>query len=358
MAEGSTSIGLQKLLTQATTQGALSIHLSCGSPPAFRARGELTFLESFGVVSPDVMNRFIVELLNPDELEQFTHKKHVSIAKNLSREHRYRVNVFYQKQLPALSMYSLPIRVRPLSELKIPRSADVVLHLDKGLVVVSGPYGSGKTTLLFGILEELNKSFHKRILTIEKPIEYLLENKQSMIQQMEVGKDVDSFREALIAARDEDYNVVYISDIQTEPVMPEVFELIASGKLVLVELSSLSSVNAIQDILSLSSRHGVGHASSVCADGLEAVFNVRLLPGTAMDEVMAMEVVIMLPEIKSLLRDERLMSIEGVIQTNRRQGLITIDQSIADLINEGVITSEVGLEHARDHNFLKGLMKE
>jgi len=358
MADSSPSMVLQKILTQATTQRAVSIHLSCGSPPALRARGELSFLETFGVVSPDVMNRLIIELLSPEELEIFTHKKNISVAKNLSREHRYRVHVFYQKQLPALSLYSLPVRVKPLSELRVPRSTKVVLQLDKGLVVVSGPCGSGKTTLLFGILEECNQKFHKRILTIEKPIEYLLENRESLVQQMEVGKDVDSFREALVAARDEDYDIVYISDIQSEPVLPEVFELISSGKLVLLELSSLSSVNALQDILSLAVRHGVNHAASACADAVEVVFNLRLLPGISMDEVMATEVLIMLPEVKALLRDERLLPIEGIIQTNRRQGLETLDQSIADLVNDGFVSSEVALQYARDQNFLKGLIKE
>lgn len=358
MIESSPNLLLQKILSQASTQGAVNIHLSCGSLPALRVQGRLMFLESFEIVSPEMLNRFIVELLTPEELERFTHAKQISVSKTLSRETRYRIHAFYQKNLPSLSLHALPLKIPPFQELHLPKSLSGVFRLEKGLVVVSGPYGSGKTTVLFGFLEAFNMTEQKRILTIEKPIEYLLENKQSMIQQIEIGRDINSFKEAIISAREEDYNVVYISDLQEEPILADLFDLIASGKLVFVEMNALSTVAAIQDLIAQAVRQGISHASDVCADSVEMVLNLRLLPARPSGEVIASEVLIMLPELRTLVREEKFLQIEGVLQTAKRQGLATLDQSIAVFVNEGkVLLSEV-LEYARDPAYLKSLVKE
>lgn len=358
MLDSSPNLLLQKILAQAISQGAVDIHLSCGSPPAIRVQGELRFLESFGVLSPDMVNRFIVELASPEELEVYNQKKNLSVSKTLSRETRYRIHAFYQKNLPALSLHSLPIQIMTWADLELPQSVSAVFHLEKGLVVVSGPYNSGKTTVLFAMLEELNRLGGRRILSVERPIEYVLEDEKSMIQQMEVGRDVASFREALTAAREEDYDVVYVSDLIGEEVLGSVFDLIASGKLVIVELNALSAVGAIQDLLAQCIRQGIAHASDVCADNLELVLNIRLVPTESRGERLASEVLIMLPELRTLVREEKFLQIEGVLETAKRQGLTTLDQSIAELVNRGKISKQTAFEYARDPVYLKSLMKE
>ena len=239
--------------------------------------------------------------------------------------------------------------VRDFNALHLPPAVAELPSLANGLVIVAGVYGSGKTTTLGAIIEQVNQRQKKRILTLENTIEIVFTNQQSIVEQREIGKDVPSLAAGLRYCQNEDIDIVMVADTRDESAeaMSLILELAASNSLVLLEMHADSAQRALEKILdAFPQSPAVCGARTLLADVLEAVVVQRLLPKNGGGQVMAWEILLGTPAIRSVLRTGKLEQLESVIQTSGGEGMVSMTTSLVRLVQGGQISQADALAAA------------
>lgn len=185
-------IFLNKVLTEAAKRNASSLHLTIGSAPMIRINGRLSVLEEENMITAEMAEKIIDSFASREEKAALAENKEIVLVKTFAGNFRFRINIFYQKDLPSLSFHYIPATVKNLVDLKLPPALNNLLRLKSGLFIIAGSYGSGKTTTAAALIEEINKNHKRRIITIEDPIENLFVSKKSLIEQRQVGRDARS----------------------------------------------------------------------------------------------------------------------------------------------------------------------
>ena len=198
------SIFLNRILSETTKKGASSLHFSVGSQPLARVDGRLIKMENEDIITSDAIGNILNSFISSEEKATLDKEKEVVIVKVFAGKFRFRVNAFYQKGLLSLSFNHIPGIIRSLEDLGLPNIFKEVINLKSGLLVVAGPHNSGRSTTAAAFIEELNKKEKKYIITIEDPIEYSFINKESIVEQRQVGRDVRSYSEGIRLCLDED----------------------------------------------------------------------------------------------------------------------------------------------------------
>ena len=208
------SILLNRILSEMVQKNGSDLHLTVGGPPMLRISGQLSPLAGYEMLTAEIINKIADTLLNAEEKAEVKEKKGLILVKNISN-FRFRLNVFYQKGLIALSFHFIPAAIKNFHELGFDEQLSAaLLKAGSGLLIIAGAYGSGKTTTAVSLIEEFNKSKPLNIVTVEEPIEYLLVGKKSLIAQREVGKDALTVAEALDYCLSEDVDLAYINEIK------------------------------------------------------------------------------------------------------------------------------------------------
>lgn len=324
-------------------RSAISLHLSVGSPPILKIDNILSEMENESIVSTELVNKIIGSFLSDDEKIKLEKEKEIIVVKNLAGDFRFRINIFYQKELPSLSFHHIPEIIKSPKELKLPQIINNLVNISSGLFIISGSQLSGKTTTVASIIEEINKISKKFIITIEDPIEYVFKNQKSIIEQRQVGRDVISVESGLKHCLEKDADIIYISEIKEEfeKAMPLVIEMAAGNALVLLEVNADSVLRAIDKILnSLEKKSSAETARFAMADVLIGAVNQKLLPHRGGGLVVACEIMLMNPPIKSLIRDGKIYQIESIIQTSKREGMINMGKAIEELIKSGEVKQD------------------
>ncbi len=337
------SIYLNKLLSGAAKKGASSLHLSIGSVPVMRINGRLTLMESEEMMTSDLISKIVRSFASEEELEKLEKERSLVLAKTFAGNFRFRVNIFYQKNSLSLSFNYISGIIRDLNDLDLPEQLTSVINLNSGLLILAGPDNSGKTSTAASFIEEMNKNRKKYIMTIEDPIEYVFINKQSMIEQREIGKDVKSYSQGLEHFLNEDVDVVYIDEIKKdfEKAVPLILELASGNSLVIFEMNADNSIRVIEKILNSSPKSSSQEAMRYnLADVLVGVIAHRLIPSIGGGMALAKEILITTSPIKSLIREGKIYQIESSLETSRGEGMISLKKSVEELINNGKITKE------------------
>lgn len=338
------SIYLNSLITNLVKKGASSLHLTVGTVPVIRVDGSLIPLRDEEVVSADIVNQIVNSFIQDDEKEQLEKNREVVITKIFNNNFRFRVNIFYQKNLISLSFNYIPNVIRNYNDLGLPDQLRNSLFKKSGLIMVAGSHDSGKTSTIASLIEEINKKEKRYIITLENPIEYVFVNKQSVIEQRQVGRDVISYEKGLEACLDEDVDVVYLDEIfndRLEKTVPMILELAAGNAVVIVELNAESSISAIEKILHMAKTESRTEAFRYSlADVLVGVVAQKLIPRRGGGMVMAMEVVMVNSAVRSLIREGKFYQFDSIVQTSRGEGMQSMKRSISDLINRGEISQE------------------
>lgn len=324
-------------------KGASSLHLTVGSPPTIRVDNELIAIKGEDIASIELINKIINSLIDEEENKKLAKEKEAVLVKELAGSFRFRINIFYQKNLPAISFYYVPNAVKNIADLKLPQVLNEIIKLNSGLFVIAGPYGSGKTTTAIALIEEINKNYTKNIITIEDPIEYLFIGKKSIIAQRQVGRDVISFEDGLRYSLEEDADLIYAGEIKKEfqSAMPLILELAAGNSLVILEINADSSVRAVEKILASLEEKISAEAARYClADVLIGVIVQRLIPRRGGGLVMVPEILLASSAVKSLVREGKIYQLDSVIQTSRKEGMISMEKSIEELLKSGEIREE------------------
>lgn len=337
------SIFLNRILTETAKSGASSLHLTVGVAPTIRKDGQLSHVEEGNIITADLVNKIMASFVTEEEMVRLTKNKEIVLIKQFAGNFRFRVNIFYQKKLPSLSFHFIPENLNSFESLKLPQALKDLMESNSGLFIVAGSKFSGKTTTASIIVEEINRNYKKRIVTIENPIEHLFVGKKSLIEQRQVGDDVTSVLAGVQYCFEEDVDVIYIGEIREEfdVAIPTILELAAGNSLVILEINAESSIRAIEKVLNpLKDKMGAEVARYHLADVLSGVLVQELIPRLGGGMAMANEVVITTPPVKSLIREGKVYQLDSVIQTSRKDGMISMSKSKEDLIAAGEIKPE------------------
>lgn len=321
-------------------KGASSLHLSVGSSPVVRIDDKLSSLENEGIITAEILEKISGSFLEEGEFKSLKEDREIVVVKTFGGNFRFRVNVFYQKDLLSLSFNFISTAVRGLADLPLPRQLKEKINLNSGLMIVAGPNDSGKTSTAIAFLEEVNKNEKRYIITLENPIEYLFVNKKSVIEQRQIGRDVNSYVDGLRHCLEEDVDIVYIDEIKKEfdDAIPFILQLAAGNSLVILEMNAANSVRVIEKIFdSAKTKISFEAARFSLADVLVGIITQKLIPRLGGGLAMASEILLVNSAIKSLIREGRIYQIESIIQTSREEGMISMEKSIDELVKKGDI---------------------
>ncbi len=347
------NIALEHLLTRVAEYHASDLHLTVGSPPVLRVDSALTPLQEEPVVTPDFMETVLEQLLSEEQRAELTERRSIVFTYAFGNKARFKANVFYQKGYPSASLRYIAPRVLTLAELKLPDAVYRFTKLNRGLVIIAGPFGSGRSATVAALIDTINRERSEHILTIERPIEYLFENQQSIVEQREVGRDTPSFAEAIENSFQEDANVIMLSELETQDVIESALKIADAGRLVVSTMSTDTAVRTLEKIITSFPPDRQEQISVQLSEVLEGIVAQRLLPKTGGGSVAVTEVLLVSPAIRAVIRDGALAQIPTILQTSRGEGMMTLDTALAEAVKRGDISTEEALRHATDKETLQ-----
>jgi twitching motility protein PilT len=331
---------LVALLQATVSAGASDLHVTAGRPPSARRDGVLVPFENVQLIKPEDSQRMVFSLLN-DELEaELARKNQVDFSFGLPGLGRFRANAFRQRSSYALALRVIPYRVRSLEELGAPWGASELLNRPYGLVLVVGPTGSGKSTTLAAMVDRINETKPVHILTIEDPVEYVHNHKLAMVNQREVGTDVDSFADGLKSALREDPDVILVGEMRDLESVSNTLTLAETGHLVFGTLHTNDASQALDRIVDVFPSDQRDQIQIMLAGALQGVISQRLLPAEGGGRVAAYEVLMANDAVRNLLREGKSRQLRNTMIAGQQEGMQTIEMDLARLVGSGILSYE------------------
>ena len=347
---------LNELLDVTAKQNASDLHINVGKHPTLRIDGALVPLEKYPILTPEVTQGLISAMLSPEKLKQFIAEKEIDLSYAFGDVARFRVNIYLQKTFWSAAMRLIPSQIRTLEELSLP----VILHdfakLSQGFILVVGPAGHGKSTTLASIIDEINHTRNEHIITIEDPIEYLFTQDKSIISQREVNEDTLGFHEALRSVLRQDPDVLMIGEMRDAESISTAMTAAETGHLVFATLHTNSVSQTIDRIIDSFPPAQQGQITSQLAATLVGVVSQRLIPKIDGGRVPANEIMLVNSAIRNLIREKKSYQIDMVIETSLRDGMITLNRSLATLVQRRMITIEQAELYSLNSSELKILV--
>lgn len=333
---------LRELLIITAKQNASDLHIAVGRRPTIRVDGTLVPIQKEPITTPEVAEGVIFELLSDEQRERLLRERQLDFAYSFEDKARFRVNVYFQRGYLAASLRLIQARIKSVDELGLPPILHEFGKLSQGFVLAVGPAGHGKSSTLAAILDEVNHTRSDHIITIEDPIEYLFTQDRCIISQREVGSDTPSFHAALRNVLRQDPDVVMIGEMRDAVSIATAMTAAETGHLVFSTLHTNSASQTIDRIIDSFPSDQQTQVTSQLAATLVAIVSERLLPRLSGGRVPAMEIMIVNPAIRNLIRERKIYQIDLVIETSLQEGMITLNRSLVHLIKN----KEVSLENA------------
>ena len=344
---------VEQLLTIAKEKGASDVHITVGLPPRVRVNGELVDLD-YPKLMPDDCEKIILDIMNDKQEQMFKDKGELDFSFSIPQVGRYRVNVFRQRGSVACAMRIVGTTVPKPEQLGVPKSVIDLYNKKRGLVLVTGPTGSGKSTTLASLIDRINDERNAHVITLEDPIEYLHSHRKAMINQREIGIDTQSYAGALRAALREDPDVILVGEMRDLETISTAITAAETGHLVFSTLHTIGAAATIDRIIDVFPPHQQQQIRIQLSMVLEAVISQQLIPtADKRGRVAAFEVMHATVPIKNLIREAKTYQISGVLQTNKKGGMITMDDAILDLYNKGMINSQEAVNYAQDMPYVE-----
>ncbi len=310
------------------------------------------------VLNPEDLKFLIKMLFDPKQLENINTNRSATISYTLERKFRFRVNAFFQKGQLSITCKVVPQTILDLNNIGLSPGAIKLADASVGLVLVAGPGLSGRTTTVASMLKHINSTRTSYILTIEEPIEYVMTSSRSIVEQREVGKDTESFERAAQNLIEEDAKIVFVSELKTPEMHERVLELVQSGRLVFAIVDGLGAVDVLETFVANCSPEKHSWARRLLPQFLNAVVVQRLMPRAGGGQVLAHELLLITPGVRTAMRDQTgYASLQHIIQTAKADGMHTIDQSIADLVRGGLVFDQQARGQMRSPQALDSLLR-
>ena len=333
-------VDMTELLKFAIKSGASDLHISSGESPMFRIHGDMRRIE-MEPLSQEEVHTMIYDILNDQQRKIFEETRELDFSIALGEYGRFRVNVFSQNRGEAAVLRTIPNKVKSFEELGLPRICRSVAKAEKGLVLVTGPTGSGKSTTLATMVDSINASYNKHIITIEDPIEFIHESKKCLVNQREVGEHTHSFANALRSALREDPDVILVGEMRDLETISLALTAAETGHLVFATLHTSSAPKTIDRIVDVFPAGQQAQIRTMLSETLYAVISQILLKradGTG--RIPALEVMICTSAIKNLIREAKTAQILSTLQTSQKYGMQTMEMAVKGLLERKLISPE------------------
>lgn len=329
----------KELVEYAKKSDCSDIHITVGTNVAIRRYGSLEILEP--APSAEESRNMIFSILNQEQVEKVSGGSDLDVGVMLWDGTRIRANVYHQRNNLACSIRILNQTVPSFEELGLPPVCKELAEMPRGLVLVTGPTGSGKSTTLASMVEYINKTTARHILTIEDPIEYVYPHDKAMIHQREVGRDVTSFATALRSAMREDPDIILVGEMRDFETISAAITAAETGHLVLSTLHTTSAAQTVERIIDATPLDGQDQIRTQFSNVIRGVITQTLIPTADSDgRCCATEIMLGTPAIANLIRDKKTIQIPSLIQAGRNLGMHLLNDDLASLVGRGRITRE------------------
>lgn len=336
---------LDDALEYVATQRASDLHLAVGSPPMIRVDGQLAPLPGYpSSFTPDSLREALMPMLNAEQRERLERDRELDLAYSVEGVARFRVNLYWQRNSLGAAFRFIDNRIRSLEDLGMPGHVRDFAYLPRGLVLVTGPTGSGKSTTLAALIDVINNDLASHIMTVEDPIEFLHRHKRLIVNQREVGSDTHSFAAALKHVLRQDPDVILVGELRDLESISVALTAAETGHLVFATLHTVDAAQSIDRIIDVFPPHQQGQIRTQLAGSLQGVISQTLLRKIGGGRVVATEVLRMTPAVGHLVREGKTHQIYSSLQSGAEYGMHTMDQSLADLVQQ----KQVSYDHARE----------
>ena len=350
------SLELNEILKIALKGGASDIHMKSGLPPIFRIDGALVPLKNAERLLPDYLEKIAASIMNSVQKERFATNRECDLAYGIAGLGRFRVNVFQQRGTVGIVFRVIPFGVKTIDQLVLPKIVESIANEQRGLILVTGTTGSGKSTSLAAMIEHINSARTCHIMTIEDPIEFLIRDRRSIVNQREIGVDTQTFAAALRAALRQDPDVILVGEMRDFETIETALTAAETGHLVLSTLHTLDATETINRIISVFPPHQQKQIRLQLAAVFRACISMRLVSrADNQGRAPAVEVLRVTPYIRECVenKDKTKMIRDAIAQGTSQYGMQTFDQSLHQLWQAKIITREEALARATNRDELR-----
>src|SRR5690348_7135014 len=349
---------IDELLERMVEANASDLHVTTGTPPAVRVRGEVERLEGFDPLTPELTQQLLYRILSSEQQKHFELGRQLDFSYSIPGLARFRVNVYFQRESIGAAFRLIPAELKTLEELGIPPTLHQLAERPRGLVLVTGPTGSGKSTTLAAIIDEINRNRAEHILTVEDPIEFVHRHKRCIVNQREIGPDAVSFAEALKAALRQDPDVILVGEMRDLETISTALTAAETGHLVFGTLHTQSAPSTIDRIIDVFPPAQQEQVRIMIANSLQAVVTQTLLPtADGQGRVAALEILFPDDAVRNLIRQAKIEQVYSVMQTNTARGMQTMEQALADLTLRRVVNLDDALSRSSRPEQLLGILE-
>jgi twitching motility protein PilT len=350
-------VDVKTILSEAIKQEASDVHINVGLPPILRKNTELLDME-FPIVSNEHAKEMVLGMLGPERFKKFETLRDADFSTMLDDGHRFRVNAHYQRGTIAIAFRLIPNQIPSIDDLFLPNIAKELTDLPRGLVLVTGHTGAGKSTSLAAMLGLINSKYRKHIITLEDPIEYALENHTCIIEQREIGFDCPSFGSALKRVLRQDPDIIMVGEMRDLETTRSTVTAAETGHLVFSTLHTINAAQTIERIIDIYPAGQQNQIRTMLANTLQAVISQTLFrrvdqPGM----VPCVEILLCTSAVRNCIRENRIYEIANIIETSRKFGMQTMDNSIADAYFKGYIGRDEAIARSSNPAKMEKLLR-
>jgi twitching motility protein PilT len=347
---------LEELLLETINQNGSDLHLSEGRKPIIRISGDLVGLEKYEVFTKDDIVSFLREMINEDLVKIFNEKQQVDFSHSFKEQARFRGNAFVQRGAFGIVLRLIPRDIKSIDELNLPQVLKEFANKKQGFFLVVGPVGQGKTTTLASMIEKINRERTEHIITIEDPVEYVYDQKNSIIDQREVKIDTPTFEDGLNGTFRQDVDVILVGEMRNRETISAAVTAAETGHLVFSTLHTNNASQTVDRIIDIFPANQQDQIRMQLASSLIGIFSQRLIPRISGGQVPAYELLINNNAVSNLIREKRTHEIDNVIETSSELGMIDMNRTLSDLVTKGEITAENAILHSFRPEVLKKMI--
>jgi len=348
---------IDNLLDLMLKEESSDLHLCVSTPPVLRIDGELVTLNDLSPLSAEEIATIFEHITTAEQREAFQLTKELDFAYSVKGLARFRVNVLRQRGTLSISFRLVPFRIPSIDELQLPQLFKELIQKPRGLILITGPTGSGKSTTMAAMIDYLNDTLRKNIITIEDPVEFLHSNKKCLISQRDLGDDTLSFDTALIHALRHDPDVIVVGEMRDLPTVTTALRAAETGHLVVATLHTVDTAQTVDRIIDIYPPQQQSQIRIQFSQVLVAIISQALLPKvSSKGRVAAFEILLANPAVRNLIREGKTHEITSIIQLNNSTGMLTLDQSLANLVKQGLTAREEAISRSSHPDRLEKML--
>ncbi len=337
---------ITELLAFSAKNGASDLHLSAGMPPLIRVDGEVRRINLPPLEHKEV-HRLVYDIMNDKQRRDYEEKLETDFSFEVPGVARFRVNAFNQNRGAGAVFRTIPSKVMTMEDLGMGQIFKDIAEYPRGIVLVTGPTGSGKSTTLAAMIDYINDNRYDHILTVEDPIEFVHQSKKCLVNQREVHRDTHGFNEALRSALREDPDIILVGEMRDLETIRLALTAAETGHLVFGTLHTTSAAKTIDRVIDVFPAEEKDMVRAMLSESLQAVISQTLLKKVGGGRVAAHEIMIGIPAIRNLIRENKVAQMYSAIQTGANYGMTTLDQSLKNLVAKGIISNSTARTAAK-----------